>query len=719
MTHSRHIHSALVAGLLFAGMLIPCVVFGVPYGEEPIDSWMLEGKGVPCRSHAKGLGPDKAPEIHPSQELIDILHYANYFMLNFATENIQGAQLITFTPLVGGVTELVLDFVDDMSFTSAHLYSPDYESLPFVHAHDRVTISLSPEGGLVASDTLTVILTFEGAPQPDGIYGFQFVERDDGKLVAASLSEPWSARSWWPCKDDPRDKATFDTSLYSPAGVIGVSNGMELSLGPINPYLDDDGKSCLAGRLADLLGDRTEYVAAYWQETHPISTYHFSVAASEYARLDDIYISAQGDTLQLTNFVYPDLVPQAEIDFAPLPDMLAWCEDTFGPYPFPGEKYGHTLFDWNGAMEHPTAVTYSSLFLTGDNFFDTILMHELAHHWFGNLVTCADWSHIWLHEGFATYAEGLWREHRLSENHLRWFMHQRSNFTWWSGPLVRDIQSNDPWYFFDNMVYYKGAWLLHMLRREIGDTDFFDILRLFPYEQSVAYKTATTDDFVRFCEIYLQRRMSTFFDQWLYRETYPELIVWWMKTGTEGAPSVRLDINQIQPTDPYAGDAPFVFKIDIRLETADGHVTHVVEVDRRNISVTLDAPTEVDNVVLDPDGWLLFTAEVTTAVDPIASESRVLRLRKPEPNPFTGRGVIAWTTPLSGGDELAVYDARGRRVRDWQLSPAEPGPRSIAWDGRDRNGHRVAAGTYVYTVVSRPAGGGAPLRETGKITLTR
>jgi aminopeptidase N len=699
-------------------MLIPGIVFGAPRDETPIDSWMLEGKGVPCLGHTKGLGPDKAPENHPSQDLIDILHYANYFMLNFATEDIQGAQLITFTPIHGEVTELVLDFVDEMSFTSASLYSAGYDPLPFDHSDDRVTISL-PLGGQAAADTITVVLTFEGAPQPDGIYGFQFVEREDGKLVAASLSEPWSARSWWPCKDDPRDKATFDTSLYSPAGVTGVSNGVELASEPVNPYLGGDDKSRLEDHLAVMLGDRTEYVAAYWQETHPISTYHYSVAASEYVRLDDIYIDAQGDTLQLTNYVYPDLVPQAEIDFAPLPDMLAWCEDTFGAYPFPGEKYGHALFDWDGAMEHPTCATYSSLFLTGDNTYDTILMHELAHQWYGNLVTCADWSHTWLNEGFATYAEGLWREHSVGGSSLKWFMYQRSIFTWWSGPLVRDIHSDDPWYFFDNMVYYKGAWLLHMLRREIGDTDFFEILRRYPQQRGLTYNTVTTDDFVRLCESYLRRDMSTFFDQWLYRETYPELNVHWMKTGSGSAPGVWIDFNQIQPTDPYAGDAPFVFKIDVRLETAGGDVTHVVEVDRRHMFVTLDAPAEVENVVLDPGGWLLFTADLTTAVDPLAADSRVLRLRKPEPNPFTGRGVIAWTTPLSGGDELAVYDARGRRVRDWRLSPAEPGPRSIAWDGRDRNGHRMAAGTYVYTVVSRPAGGGAPLRETGKITLAR
>ncbi len=717
MTYYLRTATALAIGLMCAWGLFPDTVFGAPRSLDTPDSWMFEGKGTAQRHPFKIFDPDKTPTTHPSQDKFDILHYANYFVLDFDNSALRGTQLIAIMPLSSDVTEIVLDFVDEMTFTSAALLTPDYELLAFTHDEDHVTITLPYAAS--AMDTISLLTTFEGVPQPDGIYGFQFNERDNGQIVAASLSEPWSARTWWPCKDDPNDKTTYGTSIYVPEGTTGISNGAELDSPPENPYQHDDTKSIVDDTLASMLSDMTEHVPMYWQENHPISTYHFAVTASEYERLDDIYVDADGDTLQITNFVYPDLVPMAEIDFAPIPQMLAWCEDTFGPYPFPDEKYGHVLFDWQGAMEHPTAVTYSSQFMTGNNQYNTIIVHEMSHQWFGNLVTCADWSHIWLHEGFATYTEGLWREHTLGAGSLKWFMYARSIFTWWSGPLVRHTTSDNPWYYFDTLIYHKGAWVLHMLRREIGDRDFFEILRLYTQERSLAYGTATTTDFVRFCEVYVRHSLSTFFDQWLYRETYPELDVRWANNGSETESSVWIEIDQTQPNDPFAGDAPFVFDLDIRLETPAGDLNRVIKVDRRHVIVTLDAPAHVENIVLDPSGWMLYTADIVTAVEPFAPETRVLLLRDPEPNPFSGRGVIAWTTPLGGGDELAVYDTRGRRMRKWSLSPAEPGSRSVAWDGRDHDGRRLAAGTYVYTVISRPTDGGAPLRSSGKITLAR
>ncbi|MBU0743080.1 hypothetical protein KKG45_06165 [bacterium] len=699
-----------------AWLLVPCAVLGAAGDGPGPDSWLHEGKGTPRGAHDVTIAPDKAPTTHPLQDQFDVLHYTHFLRLEFDTQSILGTTLITFTPVENDVEMLVLDFTDDMTFASAALLDPWYTPLTLSRDEDRVFIQLPAAYG--PTDTLNAIVTFSGAPQPDGVYGLRFTTREDGKLVAASVSEPWSARSWWPCKDDPRDKATYDVSLYVPDGVTGVSNGAELSSPPTHPYLPAEGRALADAVLPGGFADKS-YAVSYWQETRPISTYHFCVAASEYARLDDAYVSVSGDTLQITNFVYPDLVPQAEIDFAPLNDMLAWCENMFGPYPFPGEKYGHVLFDWNGAMEHPTATTYSSQFLTGDNYFDTIVMHELAHQWFGNLVTCANWTHTWLNEGFATYVEGLWREYKYGANSLKWFMRARSVFTWWNGPLVRDASNDNPWYYFHEMVYHKGAWLLHMLRKELGDQDFFDILRHFPHQEDTSYGTADTDDFIAFCESRTGRELSAFFDQWLYRETCPELSIRWYNIEVGGEPRVNIEISQIQPTDPVYGDAPFVLDMDIRLEGDAGNVSTEIRIARRWQIIQLHVPGEMETLVLDPGGWLLFSTDIATAAGPSSDEPLTLQLRDPSPNPFTGRGVIAWTTSRPSRDVLSLYDLRGRQVRDWRLAHADAGARSVAWDGRDRDGHPLATGTYFYTVTSRPADGGAPLRRTGKITLAR
>jgi len=697
---------------LCAWLALPCAALGVGDVDPYPDSWEYEGRGAIDAPR----GPDKAPATHPLQDRFDVLHYTNYLGLDFDAQSIQGATLITFTPLEDGVQDLVLDYVDDMSVTFTALLEPTHVLLTAEHADDLVQMPLPGTYG--PGDTLTAIVVFEGTPQPYGLYGFQFSTRDDGTTVAASLSEPWSARSWWPCKDNQRDKATFDASINVPEGITAVSNGVELAAAPEHPYLSAAAqplaKAALDAEFADKSG-----TATYWRCEREIATYHFSVAASVYERLDDVYVSAAGDSLQITHWVFPDMVPQAEIDFAPVKDMLSWCESMFGPYPFPGEKYGHTLFDWHGAMEHPTAVTYSSDYLTGDNLFDTIVLHEMAHHWFGDLVTCAEWSHIWLNEGFATYAEGLWREQKWGANSLRTFMRQKNGSLWWENPLIRDEDNSNAWHFFNAIVYHKGAWVLHMLRKELGDQDFFDVLRHYPHQRGMSYEAAVTDDFITFCERRTGRELSSFFDQWLYRSYCPQLAVEWENVEIGGLPYVRIEIDQVQPDDPYAGNEPYMLNLEIVLEGEGGNVKTEVRVARSSQTIQLPVPGPMETLELDPDGWLLFAEIETTSVDHPQDDPLVLQLRDPAPNPFNGRGIIAWTSARASRDVLSVYDVRGRMVRDWRLPDAAAGERSIDWDGSDRDGRQLAAGTYFYTVTSRSDGGGEPLRRTGKITLTR
>ena len=703
---------ALALLVLSAGFLA-AVALAVP---APVpETWSLEGKSQARPKTDAGRSDGKAPTIHPLQELVDILHYTNYVLLEHETGFIGTTTLVTFKRLDPDLEKLVLDFSSDMTCTSVAGLEPYYDPLPFVHEDDLLTITL--DGETASQATPTLLVTTEGTPEPDGLYGLQFNERADGGIVAASLSEPWSARSWWPCKDEPSDKATFDVSLYVPAGMTGVSNGIELDAPATHPYLGSEAQTTAETIVAEQIGERTEHDATHWHEPLPISSYLFSVTAADYVRLESVYVDADGDSLPLVQYVYPELVEEAVIDFAPVPDMLAWCEKTFGPYPFPGQKYAHALFDWDGAMEHPTAVTYSSIFLTGDNYYDTIILHEMAHHWFGDLVSCEDWTHTWLNEGFATYAEGLWKQHVQGGNALKWFMSARRDFSWYNGPLVRDPDVAYASYYFSGIVYNKGAWLLHMLRTEIGDETFFEILRDYPNDRHVAYGTADSDFFAHFCSRKTGRDLGWFFDQWLYRETCPELSVTWTNVGDELSPMVWVRIEQTQPTDPYAGDDPFIFDLDLRFLTDEGDYEVTVRVDERIQYFHIDTPAAAEGLTVDPDLLVLKTCDVTTDVEP--ASTRMLMLRAPAPNPFAGRSVIAWTTPLGGGDALTIYDARGRRVRDWHLAGGKAGERRVVWDGLDGDGRRVASGTYVYTVISRPADGGAPLRSAGKVSFTR
>lgn len=721
--------AGLVAALLCVVLLAPVAILAAPADGRAVpvaptgtdhvledltpDSWAHEGKGrIPAAAAA--LAGDRMPAMTPEQAAVDVVHYALYLDVDIEQSAIKGACFVTFTPVQAGFRDLVLDFAAGMNVDDVGQVSAAFSPLRWTREGDLLRVRLAT--AVSPGDTLTVAVVYDGVPQFDGFMGLQFLRRPDGGPIAASLSEPWSARSWWPCKDYPDDKATCDVVLAVPAGLTGVSNGAPLPAPPPHPYLP--GAAALAPPGSPLAARDKELTDLFsWRESQPLSTYHVSIAVSEYAVLQDTFHGLAGD-LPLLHYVYPDLADEAAVDFERLPDMMAFCEEKFGAYPFPGEKYGMALFEWDGAMEHPTATSYGSHFVRGDHFFDTIIMHELSHQWFGNKVTCADWTHIWLQEGFATYVEGLWREHLYGPTSLKWFMKARSIFTWWDTPLLRDPGVADPWYYFDDLVYHKGAWVLHMLRRVLGDETFFAALHDYIADRDLATATVTTADFIATCESTSRLELDWFFDQWLLRTTHPELSLSWRNETQDGATVLRLDLRQVQPPDPLTGDDPFVFPLDLTLTTAAGDTAVAVWVDQRVMDFHLPVPAAVTAVTVDPMGWLLHSADVVVAVGAGADVFGLSPL-PPLPNPFHGRGILRWRTTAASSDRLEIHDVRGRLVHEHALPESPAGERVATWDGRDRDGRPCPSGIYVATYISRPRDGSAAIRRTAKITLAR
>ena len=169
-----------------------------------------------------------------------------------------------------------------------------------------------------------------------------------------------------------------------------------------------------------------------------MTTYLASVTAANYVRLDDHFVYAPGDTMPVTHYVYPALEAKARIDFNITVPALAFFSETFGLYPFIAEKYGVALCPIGGGMEHQTLTSYGSSLVTGDHYYDWVFVHELAHMWFGDMITCKDWTHIWLNEGFASYGEALWFEHLQGPAKLRTYMESEDHPDRWNGPVLRD-----------------------------------------------------------------------------------------------------------------------------------------------------------------------------------------------------------------------------------------------------------------------------------------
>jgi len=643
----------------------------------------------------------KMPLPDPRQEYYDVTHYDVDLTVDMDSQYLSGSVIVYFSPVDQSMNRLVLDFLSNMSVTNVRWRGGWNMTLGYSREADLLAINLP--FNVPSWYNVRVEVSFEGTPEPAGFYGFQFGQTAAGNPIAASLSQPWSARSWWPCKDDPRDKATYSVALRVPDGMIGVSNGVRN----------------LAKATA---GDGSKAQTFYWEETHPISTYHFSVAVADYEEIASTYTNG-GETLDLLHYVYPELVDLATTDFAILPDMLDFCIDRFGPYPFPDEKYGMATFEWEGAMEHPTCTSWGSIMVTGDGYFGSVMLHELAHSWFGNLITVDDWTHNWLAEGFATYAQALWAEHKFGANSYHTFMDQRDNFPSWAGPLVRDPDNPDPWYYFDDMVYHKGAWVLHMLRHYLGDVPFQVCFDKYLEDPGVRYRTATTEDFVNACSTAAGENLNWFFDQWLYWTVYPTYCITWSHNVPFNN-QVMVTVEQRQDPDPVYGQLPFQMPLDLELQTTGGNSVVTVFNDQLSQTFTLPVDAPVQNIVLDPDGWLLFDQETISATPPDVGSHQLVRLLRPSPNPFNPRCLLRWESDVPTRDNLEIYDIRGQRLVSHGFPEQGSGLREFVWNGCATSGEACANGIYLYRIdsfqVDNSSGDSARSWQlNGKITLNR
>jgi aminopeptidase N len=205
-----------------------------------------------------------------------------------------------------------------------------------------------------------------------------------------TLSEPDGARTWWPCKDTPADKAMVEEWWTVPASWTATGNGTLIGT-------------------ETLPNSRKRF---RWRSARPLTTYLVSIAATDYASFSDTYTALDGTTtMPVTYYVYSEDLTPARESFRNTPAMIAFYAETFGEYPFLEDKYGVCAFPWSGAMEHTTNTSYGYLLIDGGHGNDYVIAHELAHQWWGDSVSPEDWKDVWLNEGFASYSEALWAEH--------------------------------------------------------------------------------------------------------------------------------------------------------------------------------------------------------------------------------------------------------------------------------------------------------------------
>ena len=609
----------------------PLEVFGQVVGEEGADRRLEHAQGQRASLQLLRDGTSAA------SDGFDVTFYDLSIDIDFERLRIDGRTRVLGRATTQSMNILHLDLSSALEVTGVD--DGAGTQLQFTHAEDVLAISLGRE--VQKGEQVDVYIDYGGTPRASGFGSFTFDQIDSGP-IAWTLSEPWGAREWWPSRDHPSDKADSVRLVVTvPEGLLVASNGL-------------------------LKDQRTHLgrITFEWVHRYPIATYLISIAAGPYVVYEDSYtrpdslVQRYGPlTLPLPHYVYSRPGgSRLYSNWAEVKDMLAVYEHWFGPYPFSSEKYGHAEFTWRGGMEHQTMSSMGGSSIR-------LVSHEVVHQWYGNKITLENWQHLWLNEGFAAYGELLYLD-EMSDRYPGQFEFEldvdMQGARGTDGPLVVQDTTDIDRLFNPNLVYAKGSTVLHMLRRMVGDEVFRAILQTYTADPDVIYGTATTSDFKRIAENVSSLDLSAFFYQWITDVFgYPEYGVSW-RHDEEDDRVIYVVIGQIQSL-PGSNIEVFEMPITMAVDTPSGHERHRIFNSQRREEFRLelqDVPVEVH---FDPDGDLLRDPDVEVVR---ASSSHVLaaQIQSLYPNPASDWITIRYSTGVSNGAKLMIYDLLGRRI---------------------------------------------------------
>ena len=601
---------------------------------------------------------------------------------------IDGQVTIRLNALLDPVSRIRLDLVDELTVDAALSGGTD---LAFTHGGDSLVIW--PTEPLPPGAELDLTVQWHGRPPRHGNYHAGLLYRhheagtpddtSDDQPTIASINEPWSAHSWWPCKDHPSDKALVSVALTVPDDLVGLSNGDLLDESVPGPGL-------------------RRFV---WQEAYPIATYLVAVYASNYVSwseaCDVTVADPPGLPVPLEYHVFPQTETSARERFARTCEMLEFFTGLAGPYPFAGEKYAQLEVKWGGAMENQTVTAIGSFVFASDIDYEALIIHELSHHWFGDSLTPSVWADIWLNEGFARYAEALWIEHSRGAEAYRRFMIARG-FEAHDDLFQEQGRLGDPDPVLPNiLVYDKGAWVLHMLRLLIGDDDFFAFLSAYAQDPDLVHGSTTTADMIAVAEQVSARDLQGFFTPWLQTSEIPRIRYAVSVTDRD----VTVEFHQLQET-------VFELAVPVVLQTATGPIQELAHLDSRHVVAQWTVAGSIETVAVDPDSLVLMQA--------LPAPAQAIQIHGPYPNPLsTAAGSFELFLQRNGEVLVDMYDIAGRKVAAWNLGQVtatglagDEAATPLIWTWRPESaGRRLPSGTYALVFRTGSA------QATARVTL--
>ncbi len=579
----------------------------------------------------------------------DIYYQRIFIQINPDTLFLQGNVSFYFSSTINNLDTLIFDMSDSLKIDSVIFHQS-----PASHnqVNDLLYVQLS--GGVSENQKDSVTIYYHGFPDTlSNNVAISLSYHDAGNTpIIATLSEPYGAKIWVPCKQDLNDKIdSLDFFIRHPLGYRAASNGLLVGL--------------------DTTGSE---IITHWKHCYPIDYYLIAFAVTNYEVYSFYYpVPSTSDSIPIINYIYPENLGDS-INILQINDILDLYSSLFIGYPFPDEKYGHAQFNWLGGMEHQTM---SFMY----NFGFELMAHEFAHQWFGDYITLASWHDIWLNEGFATYLTGLCYEHLF-------------NGQWWTvwkemqivaitaqpgGSVFCDDTTSVNRIFDSRLSYKKGAYVLHMLRWILGDSTFFQGIKDYLNDTTLAYGTALTEDLKTYLETAADTSLTEFFNDWYYGQGFPNYTITW----AQAQDTIYFVVNQT-PSDNSVSF--FEMKVPLQLWFQGNDTILVLNNQINHQEFIIPMQEQIDSVIFDPDMWLI-------AKDTIYNNTGILQIQTGDlqicPNPVSQE--IEITLP-SGTifQSLQILDIKGDQVFSENLS----GNRTSI------NVSKIAIGTYFLRIIT-------------------
>jgi aminopeptidase N len=569
------------------------------------------------------------PVIAQSQSAIEQTN----FDVKFYGLDVKVSDTSTF---IEGSTEIIIEILKDSDTLVFNLGSQlevskvtiDSVDCMFEHSEDFLYLATT---GLSAGQIVSVVIFYSGDGNDDTGYGAIFNRSNEYGNFTYTLTEPFSTKYWFPCKEVLEDKAdSVNVYITVPKELKAGSNGLLVD--------------------TEIVG--TDFIKYKWHSRYPVSFYLISIAVGNY--FDYTFYSDLNDTvlkMPIVNYIYnvPEYFNEEKANIDTTGALLKTFSDAFGVYPFYKEKYGHSVAPIGGGMEHQTMTTLV-------NFGFELVAHELAHQWFGDQVTCKYWNDIWVNEGFASYSEYIALERLAGIEEAKSWMDYTHDYVL-SIPdgsvYVPDEYSDDDGRLFDyRLTYKKGAAIIHMIRYELNNDElFFKVLQ--EYLKRYSYKTATGDNFKEVLEDLSGMDFDNFFNEWYYGEGYPELEINWFQSND------TLYLTNYQTTSAPQITSFFHLKIQYKLVLPTGDTTIELTQNSSEEIYKVYMPFPVYDIVVDPDNYLLNTLKSAQSAD---TGDMLLKNLLIFPNPSHDK-ITLFSRSIDEPVDITFYDQMGVKVK--------------------------------------------------------